>query len=62
MTQFQPGRLLTAIVTPFDSTSGALDLDQARRLAGALLDCGTEGLIVPGRTGEAPTLTHAEKM
>jgi 4-hydroxy-tetrahydrodipicolinate synthase len=60
MTQF--GRLLTAMVTPFDVQSGALDLDQAKRLASALFDSGTEGLIVCGTTGEAPTLSNHEKL
>src|SRR5204862_8089087 len=60
MTQF--GRVLTAMVTPFDDTSGSLDLDQARRLAAALLDSGTEGLVVCGTTGEAPTLSNQEKL
>jgi 4-hydroxy-tetrahydrodipicolinate synthase len=60
MTQF--GRLLTAMVTPFDEASGALDLDQARRLAAALLDSGTQGLVVCGTTGEAPTLSNHEKL
>jgi 4-hydroxy-tetrahydrodipicolinate synthase len=60
MTQF--GRLLTAMVTPFDPQSGALDLDQARRLATALFDSGTEGLVMCGTTGEAPTLSNQEKL
>src|SRR5438270_3756701 len=60
MTQF--GRLLTAMVTPVDDASGSLDLDQARRLATALLDSGTEGLVVCGTTGEAPTLSNHEKL
>jgi 4-hydroxy-tetrahydrodipicolinate synthase len=59
VTQF--GRLLTAMATPFDA-NGALDLDTARRLAGALLDSGSEGLVVSGTTGESPTLTNHEKM
>lgn len=56
------GRLLTAMVTPFDASSGALDLDQAKRLATALLDSGTEGLVVCGTTGESPTLSNREKL
>jgi 4-hydroxy-tetrahydrodipicolinate synthase len=60
MTQF--GRLLTAMVTPFDTQSGAVDLDQAKRLATALFDSGTEGLVVCGTTGEAPTLSNQEKL
>jgi 4-hydroxy-tetrahydrodipicolinate synthase len=59
MTRF--GRLLTAMATPFDS-AGALDLQQAKRLATALLDSGTEGLIVCGTTGESPTLSNQEKL
>jgi 4-hydroxy-tetrahydrodipicolinate synthase len=60
MTQF--GRLLTAMVTPFDPSNGSLDLDQAKRLATALLDSGTEGLVVCGTTGESPTLSNHEKL
>jgi 4-hydroxy-tetrahydrodipicolinate synthase len=55
------GRLLTAMVTPFDD-EGQVDYEQARRLAGALLDSGSDGLVVGGTTGEAPTLTHEEKL
>jgi 4-hydroxy-tetrahydrodipicolinate synthase len=60
MTQF--GRLLTAMATPFDPSNGSLDLDQAKRLASALLDSGTEGLVVSGTTGESPTLSNHEKL
>ena len=56
------GRLLTAMVTPFDEATGAVDLDQAKRLASALLDSGTEGLVVCGTTGESPTLSNHEKL
>src|SRR5207244_4838159 len=56
------GRLLTAMVTPFDEKTGAVDLDQAKRLASALLDSGTEGLVVCGTTGESPTLSNHEKL
>jgi 4-hydroxy-tetrahydrodipicolinate synthase len=62
MTQLKIGRLLTAMVTPFDETNGSLDLDQAKRLATALLDSGTEGLVVCGTTGESPTLSNPEKL
>jgi len=60
MTRF--GRLLTAMATPFDPQTGALDLQQAKRLALALLDSGTEGLVVSGTTGESPTLSNHEKL
>ena len=57
----QPGRLLTAMVTPFDD-EGLIDYKQARRLAVALLNSGSDGLIVSGSTGESPTLTTKEKL
>ena len=55
------GRLLTAMVTPFNE-AGEVDYAQAQRLARALLDSGSDGVIVSGTTGEAPTLTHEEKL
>ena len=55
------GRLLTAMVTPFDE-KGEVDYDQAKRLASALLDSGSDGLVVTGTTGESPTLTSEEKV
>jgi 4-hydroxy-tetrahydrodipicolinate synthase len=55
------GRVLTAMVTPFD-VSGAVDLDQAAALAVHLVDeVGNDGLVVSGTGGEAPTTTDAEK-
>ncbi|MEK7681239.1 MAG: dihydrodipicolinate synthase family protein, partial [Chloroflexota bacterium] len=55
------GRLLTAMVTPF-SERGELDTEQAGKLAKALLDSGSEGLVLAGTTGESPTLTREEKL
>jgi 4-hydroxy-tetrahydrodipicolinate synthase len=55
------GRVLTAMVTPFDS-DGALDLDAARRLAQWLQDHGNDGLVVAGTTGESPVLTDDERL
>ena len=55
------GRLITAMVTPF-SDDGAVDYDGAQRLALALLDSGSDGVLVAGTTGEAPTLTRDEKL
>lgn len=55
------GRLLTAMVTPFDQ-NGELDYRQATRLAQALLDSGSEGLVLSGTTGESPTLSREEKL
>src|SRR3954469_13683532 len=54
------GRVLTAMVTPFD-TDGRLDLARAEELAAHLVDLGNDGLVVNGTTGEGPTTTDAEK-
>ncbi|WP_019549200.1 4-hydroxy-tetrahydrodipicolinate synthase [Streptomyces sulphureus] len=54
------GRVLTAMVTPFEE-DGSLDLDGAQRLAAHLVDAGNDGLIVNGTTGESPTTSNAEK-
>jgi len=55
------GRLLTAMVTPFNE-EGAVDYEQAKRLALALLNSGSDGLVVVGTTGESPTLVREEEM
>jgi 4-hydroxy-tetrahydrodipicolinate synthase len=55
------GRVLTAMVTPFDQ-QGQLDCERAKELALALLDSGTDGLVLSGTTGEGPTLTNDEKL
>ena len=55
------GRVLTAMVTPFD-VSGALDLKRAAELAAYLVDeQGNDGLVISGTGGESPTTTDAEK-
>lgn len=54
------GRTLCAMITPFTS-SGALDLDGAQRLADHLVTQGCDGLVLSGTTGESPTTTDAEK-
>jgi 4-hydroxy-tetrahydrodipicolinate synthase len=54
------GRALCAMITPF-TTSGALDLDGAQRLAAHLVAQGCDGLVLSGTTGESPTTTDAEK-
>ncbi len=55
------GRLLTAMVTPFDA-EGRVDWPQVRALAKGLVDSGSDGLVVCGTTGEAPSLSHEEKL
>ena len=55
------GRLFTAMITPFD-TKGAVDLDEAARIAQFLVDRGNDGVIVSGTTGESPALETDEKL
>ena len=55
------GKVLTAMVTPFRQ-DGSLDLDTAASLAQWLSDNGSDGLVIAGTTGEAPTLTHDEQI
>jgi 4-hydroxy-tetrahydrodipicolinate synthase len=55
------GRLITAMVTPF-ADDGSVDYEQAKRLAKALLDSGSDGLVVVGTTGESPTLLRGEEL
>ena len=54
------GRLITAMVTPFDD-KGEVDYEQAKKLALALLASGSDGVLVVGTTGESPTLVRAEE-
>jgi 4-hydroxy-tetrahydrodipicolinate synthase len=55
------GEVLTATVTPFRD-DGAVDLDGFRALCDYLLDNGSDGLVVTGTTGEAPTLSDDERL
>ena len=55
------GRVLTAMVTPFDAT-GNVDYEEAKRLARWLAAHGSDGLVVTGTTGESATLTRDEKL
>jgi len=55
------GRLLTAMVTPFDE-AGGVDYEQAKKLALALINSGSDGVVVVGTTGESPTLLREEEL
>jgi 4-hydroxy-tetrahydrodipicolinate synthase len=54
------GRVMTAMITPFDE-SGAVNYPEVERLAAHLADQGTDTLVVCGTTGESPTLTWDEE-
>jgi len=55
------GRLLTAMVTPFDE-AGEVDYEQAKKLAVALLESGSDGIVLVATTGESPTLLREEEV
>jgi 4-hydroxy-tetrahydrodipicolinate synthase len=55
------GEILTAVVTPF-RTDGSVDLDAFKRLCKHLVGSGSDGVVVAGTTGEAPTLTDEERL
>jgi 4-hydroxy-tetrahydrodipicolinate synthase len=54
------GRVMTAMVTPFNE-QGLVDFDETLRLADFLLQNGSDSLVLAGTTGESPTLTHEEE-
>lgn len=54
------GRVVTAMVTPFDDKL-ELDLGRSKELAARLIEQGNDSLVVCGTTGESPTLTKEEK-
>ncbi len=55
------GRLITAMVTPFNA-KGEVDYKQAQKLAKALIKSGSDGLVITGTTGERPTVTDEEQL
>lgn len=55
------GRLLTAMVTPFN-VDGSVNYEKAADLAEWLIDNGSDGLVVAGSTGEAATMSAEEKL
>ncbi len=54
------GRVITAMVTPFDS-EGNVHYAEAERLAAHLAANGSDGIVVCGTTGESPTLSWDEE-
>lgn len=61
MSQPRFGRMIPAMVTPFDENR-ELDLDQAQALAARLVDGGSDSLIINGTTGESPTVFYPQKL
>ena len=55
------GQILTAIVTPF-AEDGSVNVDAFKRLCVHLVENGSDGVVVAGTTGEAPTLSDEERL
>ena len=54
------GKLLTAVITPFDS-NGVLSTDTLWRLCRKLIHEKSDGLVLSGTTGESPNLTKEDR-
>jgi 4-hydroxy-tetrahydrodipicolinate synthase len=54
------GRVVTAMVTPFDET-GKVNYAIAEKLADYLVEHGSDALVICGTTGESPTLSWDEE-
>lgn len=61
MTDPQFGRLITAMITPFDN-EGNLDLERCAEFADRLVKGGTDALAVCATTGESPTIFYPQKI
>ena len=61
MSQPRFGRMIPAMVTPFDENR-ELDLDKVQALAVRLVDGGSDSLIINGTTGESPTVFYPQKI
>lgn len=55
------GRIVTAMVTPFNDDL-QIDYGRLEKVVNHLLDTGTDSIVVAGTTGESPTLSHDEKL
>jgi 4-hydroxy-tetrahydrodipicolinate synthase len=55
------GEVLTATVTPFDA-DGKVDYQRYAELCAYLVENGSDGVVVSGTTGEAPTLSDDERL
>lgn len=55
------GKILTAMVTPFNERE-EIDWNATENLINYLLANGTDALVISGTTGESPTLTEDEKV
>lgn len=61
MSEPQFGRLITAMITPFDENRD-IDLKRTDEFVNRLIDGGTDSIIVCGTTGESPTVFYPQKI
>lgn len=61
MPEPQFGRLITAMITPFDENR-ELDLERTEEFTDRLVKGGTDSIIVCGTTGESPTVFYPQKI
>lgn len=61
MAQLPFGRMITAMITPFDAQL-ELDLDRTAQFVDRLIEGGTDSIIVCGTTGESPTVFYPQKI
>ena len=61
MAEPQFGRLITAMITPFDDKRD-IDLKRTEEFADRLVKGGTDSIIVCGTTGESPTVFYPQKI
>ena len=61
MSDPQFGRLITAMITPFDENRD-IDLKRTDEFVNRLIDGGTDSIIVCGTTGESPTVFYPQKI
>lgn len=56
--------MMTALVTPFVEINGEVEIDYGsyQKLVEWQIECGADGLVVYGTTGESPTLSDEEKV
>lgn len=61
MSDLRFGRLITAMITPFDKDR-KLDLKRSQECAVRQLEGGADSIILTGTTGESPTVFYPDKM
>ena len=61
MMDLKNAQIMTAMVTPFTQDGSQVSVQRLEKLIEHLLHTGTQAILACGTTGEAPTLTVAEK-